>query len=77
LNSSGTYTYNYNLIDHLGNVRVVVREDGTAVEPVTGVMQRQDYYPFGKTKTVVTALDNKYLYNGKEMQSDLNLGAHS
>lgn len=77
LNNSGTYTYYYNLKDHLGNVRVVVRKDGTAVEPVTGVMQRQDYYPFGKTKTVATALDNKYLYNGKEMQSDLNLGTHS
>ncbi|MDR2274088.1 MAG: DUF6443 domain-containing protein [Sphingobacterium sp.] len=77
LNSSGIYSYYYNLTDHLGNVRVVLKKEGTAIEPVAGVMQRQDYYPFGKTKTVATSIDNKYLYNGKEMQSDLNLGTHA
>lgn len=77
LNSSGTYSYYYYLTDHLGNVRVVLKKDGTATAPVSTIMQRQDYYPFGKTKSLATSMDNKYLYNGKEMQSDLNLGTHA
>ncbi|MDR2274883.1 MAG: RHS repeat-associated core domain-containing protein [Sphingobacterium sp.] len=77
LNSSGTYSYYYNLTDHLGNVRVVFKKDGTPTAPVAVVMQRQDYYPFGKTKNVATSLDNKYLYNGKEIQSELGGGTHT
>jgi len=77
LNSSGNYSYYYNLTDHLGNVRVVLKKDGTAVAPVATVMQKQDYYPFGKTKSIATSINNKYLYNGKETQTDLNGGAHT
>ncbi len=77
LNSSGTYSYYYNLTDHLGNVRVVMKKDGTPTAPIAAVMQKQDYYPFGKTKSIATSINNKYLYNGKEMQSDLNGGTHS
>ena len=77
LNSSGTYSYYYNLTDHLGNIRVVLKKDGTAAAPVATVMQKQDYYPFGKTKSIATSINNKYLYNGKEMQSDLNGGTHT
>ena len=39
-------------------------------------MQKQDYYPFGKTKSIATSIDNKYIYNGKEMQADLSGGTH-
>jgi len=77
LNSSGTYSYYYNLTDHLGNVRVVLKKDGTSTVPVATVMQKQDYYPFGKTKSIATSINNKYLYNGKEMQTDLNGGTHT
>ncbi|WP_333888881.1 DUF6443 domain-containing protein [Sphingobacterium siyangense] len=77
LNSSGSYSYYYNLTDHLGNVRVVLKKDGTATAPVATVMQKQDYYPFGKTKSIATSINNKYLYNGKEMQTDLNGGTHT
>jgi len=71
LNSDGAYRYYYNLTDHLGNVRSVLRNDGTATAPVAGVMQKQDYYPFGKTRSIATSINNKYLYNGKEAQSEL------
>ncbi len=77
LNSSGNYSYYYNLTDHLGNVRVVLKKDGTPTAPVATVMQKQDYYPFGKTKSIATSINNKYLYNGKEMQTDLNGGTHT
>ncbi|MGJ1235335.1 MULTISPECIES: RHS repeat domain-containing protein [Sphingobacterium] len=77
LNSSGAYSYYYNLTDHLGNVRVVLKKGGTATVPTAAVMQKQDYYPFGKTKSIATSIDNKYLYNGKEMQADLNGGTHT
>ncbi|MNK76480.1 RHS Repeat protein [compost metagenome] len=77
LNSSGSYSYYYNLTDHLGNVRSVLKKTGTATAPVATVMQKQDYYPFGKTKSIATSIDNKYLYNGKEMQADLSGGTHT
>lgn len=77
LNSSGSYSYYYNLTDHLGNVRIVLKKDGTATAPLATVMQKQDYYPFGKTKSIATSIDNKYLYNSKEIQKDLNLGTHN
>ncbi|NBW35511.1 MAG: RHS repeat-associated core domain-containing protein, partial [Cytophagia bacterium] len=41
------------------------------------VTQVQDYYPFGLTFNTYqkeSSTDNKHLYNGKELQNDLNLG---
>ncbi|MFZ4263833.1 hypothetical protein ACFRAE_17485 [Sphingobacterium sp. HJSM2_6] len=67
--AAGVYTYHYYLIDHLGNVRSVIKRGSgsTAVD----VVQKQDYYAFGKTKSILTAGNNKYLYNGKEVQPEL------
>lgn len=75
LNSEGTYSYHYNLTDHLGNIRSVIKREASATIP--SIVQKQDYYPFGKTKSIATSVNNKYLYNGKEIQSDLNLGTHN
>lgn len=69
-NSNGTKDYEYNLKDHLGNVRVVFSQSGS-------VIQENSYYPFGMqqkaysynlTPSVGFKDRNEYLYNGKELQ---------
>ncbi|TKG87652.1 RHS repeat-associated core domain-containing protein, partial [Puteibacter caeruleilacunae] len=57
--------YQYNLKDHLGNVRVVINQGGTLIS-------KSDYYPFGKLhdRQSVDFVKNKYLYNGKEIQDE-------
>jgi RHS repeat-associated protein len=61
----------------LKKFKISNKKTGTATAPVATVMQKQDYYPFGKTKSIATSIDNKYLYNGKEMQADLSGGTHT
>jgi RHS repeat-associated protein len=66
-----TYTYEYFLKDHLGNTRAVVFYNGSGV---VSTKQVTDFYPFGMTSNMVNnSSDNKYLFNGKELQDD-NLG---
>ncbi|WP_027585749.1 HNH/endonuclease VII fold putative polymorphic toxin, partial [Prolixibacter bellariivorans] len=55
--------YLYDLKDHLGNTRLEVNSSGT-------VTQQTDYYPFGLAFKIAGSSDNKYLYNGKELQDD-------
>ncbi|MDQ0639854.1 RHS repeat-associated protein [Pedobacter sp. W3I1] len=67
-NGSGTYTYHYNLSDHLGNVRYTFDVANGIISP----LQKDDYYAFGKRNTSMQgSADNKYLYNGKELQDEL------
>ncbi|MEE1944593.1 DUF6443 domain-containing protein [Pedobacter sp. KR3-3] len=68
-NNGGTYSYRYHLTDNLGNVRYVFDIYGGAVRR----LQEDDYYPFGLRKPAGSpvSLDNKYLYNGKELQTEL------
>jgi RHS repeat-associated protein len=65
-NSGGSYTYEYNLTDHLGKVRASFDIYGGAVR----MLQRDDYYAFGLRKSAVGGT-NRYLYNGKELQEEL------
>ena len=65
---AATNEYQYNLTDHLGNVRVTFKDSsGTAV-----IIPEDHYYPFGMRMSGQhfsnTDLVNKYLYNGKEQQ---------
>jgi len=58
LKSSTGFTYQYNLTDHLGNVRSVVAG--------TTATQNTDYYPFG----LAHVTDNLDKNNGKELQNE-------
>ena len=59
---TGAYTAQYNITDHLGNVRSVVNSSGT-------VLQSTDYYPFGLAFSDANVTNNRYLYNGKELEN--------
>ncbi|MEJ5996014.1 RHS repeat-associated core domain-containing protein [Pedobacter sp. Du54] len=65
-NSSGTYVYEYDLTDHLGNVRYSFDKNAGVLRK----LQADDYYPFGLRK-VATVGNNDYLYNSKELQTEL------
>ena len=55
--------YYFYLKDHLGNNRVVAKQDGT-------VVQMNDYYPFGVNFAKSTSTDvQSYKYNGKELDT--------
>ncbi len=60
--SNGTGQYQFDIKDHLGNVRMVVDINGTELE-------QSAYYPFGMAFQK-GGNDNKYLHNGKELQDD-------
>ncbi|MFA5418080.1 MAG: RHS repeat-associated core domain-containing protein [Bacteroidales bacterium] len=72
-NEQGNFDYEYYLKDHLGNTRVSFNQKGT-------ILQDNSYYPFGMglgeslTYMDNTATENKYKYNGKELQDDFGLG---
>ena len=63
--NGSSFDYEYNLTDHLGNVRVTIDEAGT-------VVQRDDYYPFGGSFNHYqnTNPPNQYTYNNKELQPE-------
>jgi len=71
-NDETFWKHEYNLMDHLGNTRIVF-----AAHPhgQPELMQQTSYYPFGMTlqqQNFGGALNppNKLLYNGKELQDD-------
>lgn len=72
--SGTTYTYEYDLKDHLGNTRATIKDNGTGVPQV---LQIESYYPFGATiaslEPVIPSPKNHYLYNDKEIQDETSL----
>ena len=68
------YVYEYFLKDHLGNVRVVFGDPDHVNE--AEVIQENHYYPFGMTLgglNYIAGLENRYLYQGKEITGDFGL----
>ena len=69
--TNGTFEYHYFLKDHLGNTRITFNQNGQ-------IIQEDAYYPFGMNMNGLcyqsgVDYENKYLYNGKELQDDFGL----
>lgn len=72
--SSSSYTLEYQITDHLGNVRAIFGdEDSNGLFTATDIAQATDYYAFGRE---IPYLEGnplfQYKFNGKEYSSDLN-----
>jgi RHS repeat-associated protein len=72
-----SYKYVYQYKDHLGNVRLSYRNTGSTTAPSLQIQEENNYYPFGLKQTGYGApsisSNNKYKYNGKELQDELGL----
>ena len=67
------FEYQYSIKDHLGNVRVLFADDGAGNAIIK---QENHYYPYGLTLAGLGSTggsDNKFLYNGKELEDEHNL----
>lgn len=68
--TGSTYDYEYFLKDHLGNTRITFKPNGSSLSS----LQKVEYYPFGMVAVKTDGeSDNKYLYNGKELQEEIDL----
>ncbi len=70
---SGSYKYVYQYKDHLGNIRL-------SYDKTLAIKEESNFYPFGLKQegynTVKTGVENKYKYNGKELQDELGLNMY-
>ncbi len=76
---NGEYRYEYFYKDHLGNTRLGFSDyDGDGQVDATEITQQENYYPFGLNHEgtyygTATLTDHQYLFNGKELQTELDL----
>jgi RHS repeat-associated protein len=73
--NAGIFNYIYQYKDHLGNNRLSYQDkDNNGIVNNTEIVQENNYYAFGLTQKgyngAINGLDNKYKYNGKELQDD-------
>jgi len=76
-NTAGVYSYVFQYKDHLGNIRVSYAKNPTT--NVLEIIDENNYYPFGlkhKGYNSLTGNNNKYKYNGKELQDELGLNMY-
>jgi len=73
-NEAGVLSYVFQYKDHLGNVRVSYAKN--PVSQVLEIIEENNYYPFGlkhEGYNNYLATNNKYKYNGKELQDEMGL----
>jgi RHS repeat-associated protein len=73
--SAGIFNYIYQYKDHLGNNRISYQDkDNNGVVNSSEIVQENNYYVFGLVQKgyngAINGVDNKYKYNGKELQDD-------
>ncbi|RXM42097.1 DUF6443 domain-containing protein [Flavobacterium sp. YO64] len=76
-NTDGVLSYVFQYKDHLGNIRVSYAKNPQT--QVLEIIEENNYYPFGlKHKGYTYEIDsnNKYKYNGKELQDELGLNMY-
>ncbi|MEM1323895.1 MAG: RHS repeat-associated core domain-containing protein, partial [Bacteroidota bacterium] len=69
--NGGTYNFQYELKDHLGNVRAVI-EEGTSGD--ADVVYYADYYPYGWTLPGRNGGSSRYGYQGDFAEKDEEVG---
>jgi hypothetical protein len=78
--AGNSYKYVYQYKDHLGNIRLSYRNNGTTASPALQIAEESNYYPFGLKQagynTAKVGVENKYKYNGKELQDELGLNMY-
>jgi RHS repeat-associated protein len=71
--SGSSYKYIYQYKDHLGNIRL-------SYDKTLAIKEESNFYPFGLKQegynTVKIGFENKYKYNGKELQDELQLNVY-
>lgn len=66
--------YQYEIADHLGNVRAVIRQPGSGNIPT--INSYADYYPFGELLSGRNAFDNyRYAFQGQELDPETGMEA--
>lgn len=79
--NAGIYNYIYQYKDHLGNIRLSYQDkDNNGVVNNSEIVQENNYYTFGLMQkgynSAINGVDNKYKYNGKELQDELGLNMY-
>ncbi|KFF04097.1 RHS repeat-associated core domain-containing protein [Flavobacterium reichenbachii] len=75
-NDNGALSYVFQYKDHLGNIRVSYTKNALNV---LEIIDENNYYPFGLKHngySVYEGTNNKYKYNGKELQDELGLNMY-